>query len=95
MVPLLKYGLLIVCFLYTVKEEIGTTILFFGCRHRAEDYLYQEELEAYHKEGVLSSLHVAFSRDQEEKEYVQHIMLRNGGTIFQLLENQAYFYVCG
>lgn len=47
------------------------------------------------EEGVLTGLHVAFSRDQEEKVYVQHVLKKKGEEIYQLLEKQAYFYVCG
>ena len=60
-----------------------------------EDYIYQEEMEGYREEGVLSALHVAFSRDQEKKIYVQHLMEDQGEEVFKLLESQAYFYVCG
>lgn len=49
---------------------MGETVLYFGCRHKAEDYLYQEELEAFEKAGALTRLSVAFSRDQEHK--VEH-----------------------
>lgn len=41
--------------------------MFFGCRHKSEDYIYQEELEEAEKNGVLTKLFVAFSRDQEHK----------------------------
>lgn len=41
--------------------------MFFGCRYKNEDYIYQEELEEAEKNGVLTQLHVAFSRDQEQK----------------------------
>lgn len=51
--------------LYTDKK-LGSTVLFFGCRHLSQDYIYQEELEDYHSKGVLTGLHVAFSRDQVE-----------------------------
>ena len=82
------------CFIFPEKD-LGPTVLFFGCRHEAEDYLYREELDQHMEEGVLTGLHVAFSRDQEEKVYVQHVMKREGEEIYQLLEKQAYFYVCG
>ena len=45
-------------------KPVGDTILFFGCRHKTEDYIYQEEIEQYHAEGTISHLFVAFSRDQ-------------------------------
>uniref|UniRef100_A0A4W4FX29 NADPH--hemoprotein reductase n=1 Tax=Electrophorus electricus TaxID=8005 RepID=A0A4W4FX29_ELEEL len=48
-------------------KEVGETVLYFGCRHRSEDFLYQEQLEAYEETGVLTQLSVAFSRDQELK----------------------------
>lgn len=41
--------------------------MYFGCRHKNEDYIYQEELEEAEKNTVLTHLHVAFSRDQEQK----------------------------
>lgn len=49
---------------YLLDKKLGPTVLFFGCRHSKYDYLYQEELEEYQQKGVLSDLHVAFSRDQ-------------------------------
>lgn len=41
--------------------------MFFGCRHKNEDYIYEEELERAEKTEVLTKLSVAFSRDQEQK----------------------------
>lgn len=87
--------LLVVVVVVVSGKELGSTILFFGCRRKSEDYIYQEELEGHEEEGVLTGLHVAFSRDQEVKMYVQHIMRTWGEEIYQLLEKQAYFYVCG
>ena len=74
---------------------MGETILYFGCRHKKEDYIYEEELESYCEKGVLSQLNVAFSRDQAKKVYVQHKMMESGETIWRMLEKQGYFYVCG
>uniref|UniRef100_A0A8C9R747 NADPH--hemoprotein reductase n=1 Tax=Scleropages formosus TaxID=113540 RepID=A0A8C9R747_SCLFO len=54
----------------------GETVLYYGCRHQKEDFLYQEELEEYERSGVLTQLHVAFSRDQEHK---VHLALRTCG----------------
>ncbi|CAI7993043.1 NADPH--cytochrome P450 reductase [Geodia barretti] len=76
-------------------KELGETVLFFGCRHRAEDYIYEEELEGYRDNGVLSGLQVAFSRDQADKVYVQHLLRESGAAVWELLEKQGYFYICG
>ena len=76
-------------------KELGKTVLFFGCRHRAEDYIYEEELEGYRDSGVLGDLQVAFSRDQPEKVYVQHLLRKSGAAVWELLEKQGYFYICG
>jgi NADPH-ferrihemoprotein reductase len=79
----------------TEKRTLGPTVLFFGCRHRDQDYIYQDELEDFRDKKVLSDLQVAFSRDQPEKVYVQHKLLEQADSVWELLENQGYFYVCG
>lgn len=73
----------------------GKNWLFFGDQKAASDYSYREELEGWQAEGVLHRLHTAFSRDQEEKIYVQHRMLENGPELYRWLEEGAHFYVCG
>lgn len=73
----------------------GKSWLFFGDQHAASDFLYQNELESYQKEGVLTRIDTAFSRDSEQKVYVQHKMLENSKELFEWLENGASFYVCG
>ncbi|MCI1696330.1 sulfite reductase subunit alpha [Aneurinibacillus aneurinilyticus] len=78
-----------------VNEATGKSWLFFGDQHAASDFLYQNELEKYQKDGVLTRLETAFSRDTEQKVYVQHKMLENSKELFEWLENGAYFYVCG
>jgi len=77
------------------EKEVGETILFFGCRHPKHDEIYKEELEEFVKEGVLTELHVAFSRLQPQKVYVQDKIWENRERIWGLIEKNAYIYVCG
>ncbi|NRD78306.1 sulfite reductase subunit alpha [Bacillus sp. BRMEA1] len=78
-----------------VNKASGRSWLFFGDQHAATDFLYREELEQYQKEGVLTKLDTAFSRDSAQKVYVQHKMLENSKELYAWLENGANFYVCG
>ena len=73
----------------------GKNWLFFGDQHFITDFLYQAEWQTYQKEGLLSKIDLAFSRDQKEKVYVQDKMLANARELFSWLESGAYFYVCG
>ena len=73
----------------------GRSWLFFGDRNRETDFLYGEEFELYHADGKLTRIDLAFSRDQEEKVYVQHRMLENGAELYAWLNDGAMFYVCG
>lgn len=73
----------------------GRSWLFFGDRNRETDFLYGEEFERYHADGKLTRIDLAFSRDQEEKVYVQHRMLENGAELYAWLNDGAMFYVCG
>lgn len=76
-------------------KTVGTSVLFFGCRHASEDFIYEEELKAFVEEKVLSELVVAFSRDQQQKVYVQHKMKEKAQLIWDLLEDQGTIYICG
>ncbi|WP_052702838.1 sulfite reductase subunit alpha [Paenibacillus beijingensis] len=78
-----------------VNKATGKAWLFFGDQYSATDFLYQTELEGYLKDGLLTRLETAFSRDTAEKVYVQHKMLENSKELFEWLENGSYFYVCG
>ncbi len=69
--------------------------LFFGDQKRATDYLYEAQLEAWKKDGHLTRLDLAFSRDQAEKIYVQQRMAESAGELWAWLESGAHFYVCG
>ncbi|WP_163860004.1 assimilatory sulfite reductase (NADPH) flavoprotein subunit [Paenibacillus elgii] len=80
------------------REETGAqgkTWLFFGDRHFSTDFLYQVEWQRWLKDGVLTRMDVAFSRDTEEKVYVQHRLLEHGKELYQWLEEGAAIYVCG
>ena len=74
---------------------MGDTVLYFGCRKKSEDYIYQDELESYLADGTLTKLHLAFSRDQSHKVYVQHLMKENKEEIWKMLEAGGHIYVCG
>jgi len=73
----------------------GRNWLFFGNPHRHSDFLYQTEWLQAVKEGALTHLDVAFSRDQADKVYVQQRLREHGREVWQWLQDGAHFYVCG
>ena len=73
----------------------GRNWLFFGNPHAATDFIYEEEITSMQKDGVIQKLDLAFSRDQEEKIYVQDRMLENGAELWSWLQGGGHFYVCG
>lgn len=73
----------------------GKTWLFYGDRHFVTDFLYQTDWQRMLKEGVLNKLDVAFSRDTEEKVYVQHRILEHSKELYSWLQEGAHVYVCG
>ncbi len=73
----------------------GQSWLFFGDQRYLYDFLYQLEWQEHLKNGSLSRLDVAFSRDQPEKVYVQQRMLEKGKELYAWLQEGAHFYVCG
>ncbi|ALS25129.1 assimilatory sulfite reductase (NADPH) flavoprotein subunit [Paenibacillus naphthalenovorans] len=80
------------------REEIGAegkTWLFYGDQHFSTDFLYQIEWQRWLKEGVLTRMDVAFSRDTDKKVYVQHRMLEKSRDLYQWLQEGACVYVCG
>ena len=78
-----------------VSGARGGNWLFFGDQKRASDFLYREELETMFKDGSLTRLDLAFSRDQQEKIYVQSRMQEHAQELWSWLEKGAHFYVCG
>lgn len=73
----------------------GKTWLFYGDRHFVTDFLYQTDWQRMLKDGVLTKLDVAFSRDTEEKVYVQHRILEQSRELYAWLQEGAHVYVCG
>lgn len=73
----------------------GRNWLFFGDRKFTTDFLYQTEIQTWHSTGILNNVHVAFSRDQQEKIYVQDKIYQHGKEFFEWIERGAYLYVCG
>ncbi len=73
----------------------GRNWLFFGDQHRSSDFVYEDELSAWLRGGTLSRLDLAFSRDQQEKIYVQTRMRENAKDLYAWLEEGAHFYICG
>jgi len=73
----------------------GRNWLFFGDQRRASDFLYEEELCDYRRDGLLTRLDTAFSRDQEDRVYVQHRMRESSAELWSWLEDGASLYVCG
>jgi cytochrome P450 / NADPH-cytochrome P450 reductase len=74
--------------------SLGPAMLFFGCRHPDQDFLYADELKAFAADGVVE-LHTAFSRAGGEKTYVQHLVAAEKDKVWRLLEQGAIIYICG
>jgi cytochrome P450 / NADPH-cytochrome P450 reductase len=73
---------------------LGPAMLFFGCRHPEQDYLYADELKAFAVDGI-ADLHVAFSRADAAKTYVQDLIAEQKDRVWDLIEQRAITYVCG
>jgi cytochrome P450/NADPH-cytochrome P450 reductase len=73
---------------------LGPAMLFFGCRHPEQDFLYADELKAFAAAGICL-LHTAFSRADGPKTYVQHVLATQKDRVWELIEKSAVIYVCG
>jgi cytochrome P450/NADPH-cytochrome P450 reductase len=74
--------------------KLGPAMLFFGCRHPEQDFLYADELKAFAADAV-TELHTAFSRGDGPKTYVQHLVAAQKDKVWSLIEQGAIVYVCG
>jgi cytochrome P450/NADPH-cytochrome P450 reductase len=73
---------------------LGPAMLFFGCRHPDQDFLYADELKAMAAGGI-TELFTAFSRAEGPKTYVQHVLAAQKDKVWSLIEQGAIVYVCG
>ncbi|MBT3656771.1 MAG: hypothetical protein HN544_01070 [Euryarchaeota archaeon] len=73
----------------------GKNWLFFGDQSSKTEFYYQETIENWLDEGHLYQFTTAWSRDQEEKIYVQHRLKEHGAEVWEWFERGAYFYICG
>jgi cytochrome P450/NADPH-cytochrome P450 reductase len=80
--------------LKTAGKTIGPAMLFFGCRHPEQDFIYREELEKHAHDGIVA-LHVAFSRQDKKKVYVQDLLREHRDTVWEMIQNGARIFVCG
>jgi cytochrome P450/NADPH-cytochrome P450 reductase len=74
--------------------SLGPAMLFFGCRHPDQDFLYADELKSFAADGV-TELHTAFSRTDAAKTYVQHLVAAEKEKVWRLIEQGAVIFVCG
>ncbi|MFW5385673.1 NADPH-dependent assimilatory sulfite reductase flavoprotein subunit [Yersinia sp. 2542 StPb PI] len=73
----------------------GKNWLFFGNPHFTEDFLYQVEWQRYVKDGLLTRIDLAWSRDQAHKIYVQDKLRAQGAELWNWIQQGAHIYVCG
>jgi sulfite reductase (NADPH) flavoprotein alpha-component len=73
----------------------GRNWLFFGHQRSAYDFFYEEEFAAMRAEGLLTRLSLAWSRDSNEKIYVQHRIREAGQELWSWIDGGAHIYVCG
>ncbi len=76
-------------------EASGENWLFFGNPHFTEDFLYQIEWQDFLESGALSRIDLAFSRDQENKIYVQHRIAERSAELWDWIQRGAHIYICG
>ncbi|KAJ0394625.1 hypothetical protein P43SY_006462 [Pythium insidiosum] len=79
-----------------LAAEPKGAFLFFGCRRRDQDWIFEDEMTQFARDGTLRGLFTAFSREQQEKHYVQHELRAHGALVADLvLQQGGYVFVCG
>lgn len=78
-----------------VSKAPGRSWLFFGNPHEETDYFYEDEFDAMKKDGSLTRIDVAWSRDQDFKIYVQDKIREFSSEVWNWIDGGAHFYVCG
>jgi len=78
-----------------VRGAKGKNWLLFGDQHQATDFLYEDQITAWMKNGLLTRFDTAFSRDQAEKMYVQHRIIEHAEEFYAWLEEGGFIYICG
>jgi NADPH-ferrihemoprotein reductase len=79
------------------KVNNVSNTLYFGCQNRNIDYIYNDEIEKYNDEGTISKLNLAFSREKNEKVYVQHLLSEESNSLhlMEVINSGGYIFVCG
>jgi len=77
------------------RGDQGRNWLFFGEQHAATDFYYRDELQGMQRDGLLTHLSLAFSRDQAQKIYVQDRINEQGAELWRWLQEGAQVYICG
>ncbi|KAF7727581.1 hypothetical protein EC973_007342 [Apophysomyces ossiformis] len=79
-----------------IEKEFGDIWVYYGFRERNKDYLFEEELETFAKDGTIKKLALAVSRGTEKKTYVQDLLRTDAKELYDLIVNKdAAIYVCG
>jgi len=77
-------------------KTLGPFVMYFGARYRAQEYLYGDDLDTAAKEGIISHLRLAFSRDTSKKVYIQHLIEEDRAQLSEyFLNDGGQFYLCG
>ena len=83
-------------YLKSIGVEVGPMSMYFGARYRAQEYLYEDDLEAAAKAGIITDLRLAFSRDGKDKVYIQDLIRQDQHKLARYFkEDGGYFYLCG